>query len=75
MAYSELHDLERKMRNNFFNSTPKKKIPKKYILHNSHYTKEFLLMYHQEQSHRDRNLNDANYLPRSGVCIQTDSIR
>ena len=48
MAYSELHE----MRNNSFNSTPKKKIPKKYILHNSHYTKEFLLMYHQEQSHR-----------------------
>ena len=55
MAYSELHDLERKMQQNMansFDSRPKKKIPKKHILRNSHYTKEFLLMNHQNQGHK-----------------------
>ena len=53
MAYSELHDLERKMQQdltNSFNSGAQKKIPKKYILHDSYYTKEFLLMNHQGHS-------------------------
>ena len=55
MAYSELEDLGRKMQQdltNSFNSSPKKKIPKKHILRNSHYTKEFLLLNHKNQGHR-----------------------
>ena len=41
-------DLEKEMRKlaSSFSSVPKKKIPRKHIIHNNHYTKEFLFSSH-----------------------------
>ena len=55
MAYSDLGYLDRNTRQdraNYLNSLPINIISKEHILHNSYYTKEFLLMNHQRQSLR-----------------------
>ena len=55
MAYSDLGYLERNTRQdraNYLNSLPINIISREHILHNSYYTKEFLLMNHQRQSLR-----------------------
>ena len=77
MADSDLHDLEKMMQQqmtNTFNSAPKKKIPKKHILRNSHYTKEFLIS-NQQSRKKDLNLIGNRGMPiTSGDAVSVSKM-